>query len=357
MTQTAHRPERRFLTLDGMRGIAALLILAHHFPDPHFNQIFRSIPVSVDMFFVLSGFVLAHAYGWDLASKTGGGGAAFLHMRLVRIYPLYMLGSVLSLVAYLAIWATWHSWGTIPDFFTSLVAGVFFVPLPPRMSFNKVFIYPFNQPAWSLFFELAANFLFALVNWTVPRLLAVIAVGGALLALAYNAYGTIDIGWTWEQLPSGVPRVLYSFFLGVLLCRFQPNWSWRVPAPLPLLLLLVAFALPESWELPIAMVFIPLLVFLGSMTTPGPLLGRLCKLLGDISYPFYALHFATMLLMMFAYHMATGRELKDAGIMGTVAGMVVTVIAAYYAGKYFDPAARKWMKNAVARLGQKAAPA
>jgi len=351
----ARRENARFLTLDAMRGVAALLVLIHHFPDPTLPRIFQGSYLAVDMFFVLSGFVLSHAYGWDLASRTGG--PAFLLKRVIRLYPLYILGSALGLLGYLAIWATWHAWGTVPDLFTSLVAALFFLPLPPRLSFNNVFIFPFNQPAWSLFFELAANFLFALFTWTVPRLLAVIAAGAALLVLAAWTYGNLDIGWRWGDLPSGGARVLYSFFIGVLLYRFQPEWNWRIPAPLLVLVLPLAFMLPASCDLAVVLAGFPLLVFAGSMTEPGPRLERLFKLLGDISYPVYVLHYGVFLFMMWAWYMTTGLELKAAGIMGTLAAILITSIAGYYAGTRLDPSARKWMTKATARLGRNTARA
>ena len=126
-------PKSLSVYLDLIRLLAALLVFIVH---ANYQGFTGGLPVlwrlgglgndAVMVFFVLSGFVLSHAYGWDLASKTGG--PAFLLKRVIRLYPLYILGSALSLVGYLAIWITWHAWGSVPDFFTSLVAAVFFLP-------------------------------------------------------------------------------------------------------------------------------------------------------------------------------------------------------------------------------------
>ncbi len=350
MTGIVRRPNQRFLTLDAMRGIAALLVLTRHFPDPTLPDAFRGSYLAVDMFFVLSGFVLSHAYGWDLASRTGG--PAFLLKRVIRLYPLYMLGTVAAVLGYLLMWMTGGAWGRM-RMAVSLAGALCMLPLPTRFGFNMGVAFPLNQPAWSLFWELAANFLFALFNWTVPRLLAVVAVGAVLLALVFHYYGKVDAGADWSDFAGGGGRVVYSFFVGVLLYRFQPKWNWRLPAPLLLAVLPLSFLLPVSWDLVIVLIFFPLLVFLGSMTEPGPRLERAFKLLGDISYPVYALHFAVVVAMTLAYRQATGQELATAGVMGTLAGMGITAVLGYFAATRFDPPARKWMTEAVARLGRR----
>jgi peptidoglycan/LPS O-acetylase OafA/YrhL len=101
-----------FVTLDGLRGIAALAVVTRHAPD-FFQQISwvdicdRSIPncvtlvgpffesyLAVDFFFVLSGFVLAHAYERRVLSDMKP--RQFLALRLLRLYPLYLLALVLG---------------------------------------------------------------------------------------------------------------------------------------------------------------------------------------------------------------------------------------------------------------------
>lgn len=354
MTELARSPKSRFLTLDAMRGIAALFVLTRHFPDPTLPGLFPGSYLAVDMFFVLSGFVLSHAYGWDLAGRMGA--RAFLLKRVIRLYPLYILGSIGVALGYLLMWVTWQPWGRL-RMATSLAGAFVMLPLPDRFAFNIGVAYPLNQPAWSLFWELAVNFVFALFAWTVRRLLGVIAVGAVLLMLLAYHFGTIDVGQAWHSFFGGGCRVVYSFFIGALLYRFQSRWNLRLPAPLLLLVLPLSFLLPASWDLVNAMLLFPLLVFLGAKTEPGPRLEGLFRFLGDISYPVYALHFAIMVAMTYACKLTTGLELKSAGLAGTVAGLAVTIVAAQYAGSRYDPAARKWLTGLTARLARKAARA
>jgi peptidoglycan/LPS O-acetylase OafA/YrhL len=83
----------RFLALDGLRGIAALAVFSSHLhiagrPDWATTQ----AGIAVDFFFLLSGFVLAHAYEPRLGRP--GGVRAFFRDRVIRLHPLLLLSMV-----------------------------------------------------------------------------------------------------------------------------------------------------------------------------------------------------------------------------------------------------------------------
>jgi peptidoglycan/LPS O-acetylase OafA/YrhL len=88
-------PSRSFVVLDGLRGVAAIAIVFFHLA-----LIRGDLPgegyLAVDFFFVLSGFVLAHAYGSRLQQGSMSFGR-FVLIRMIRLYPLYFLGSVIAL--------------------------------------------------------------------------------------------------------------------------------------------------------------------------------------------------------------------------------------------------------------------
>ena len=91
------RPERRaFHTLDGLRGVAALLVVTRHANLLSANISFPETFLAVDLFFLLSGFVIAFAYDDRLTNPNFEG--RFLVIRLVRLYPLYVLGLFLGLL-------------------------------------------------------------------------------------------------------------------------------------------------------------------------------------------------------------------------------------------------------------------
>jgi peptidoglycan/LPS O-acetylase OafA/YrhL len=89
----AATPERaggngRIALLDGLRGLCALLIVFFHFHmvgDGLHNHAY----LAVDVYFLLSGFVVASAY--EARLKSGAGVGWFFGVRMARLYPLYIL--------------------------------------------------------------------------------------------------------------------------------------------------------------------------------------------------------------------------------------------------------------------------
>src|ERR1700733_9805135 len=86
--------KHRFYVLDGMRGIAAIIVMLYHFYLDMHLRYFKNSFVAVDFFFVLSGFVLCHAYGNKLLNGMSVG--EFLARRIGRLYPLFALGVLMG---------------------------------------------------------------------------------------------------------------------------------------------------------------------------------------------------------------------------------------------------------------------
>lgn len=101
---------RAFVGLDGLRGVAAIMVVLFHAQG--LNRVdltFPSAYLAVDLFFMLSGFVIAHAYEKKL--KSGLSVWRFFKIRAVRLYPLYLFGTILSFaVAVYPAVSTGHHW-------------------------------------------------------------------------------------------------------------------------------------------------------------------------------------------------------------------------------------------------------
>src|SRR5215472_14129748 len=107
-------PSMNFATripcLDGLRGVAALAVLLYHFnifflPQARVTDIVpfvKSAYLAVDLFFLLSGFVMAHVYGRLLSSDRRAHWLLFAKARFARIYPLFAL-STLAMFAIAAV--------------------------------------------------------------------------------------------------------------------------------------------------------------------------------------------------------------------------------------------------------------
>jgi peptidoglycan/LPS O-acetylase OafA/YrhL len=288
VSSSSPHQNHRFLVLDGMRGVAAIMVMISHSS----NYAPLSL-LAVDMFFLLSGFVLAYGFGNALSEHRAGLPEARLRFaigRLIRLYPLYAVGTAIALLPAVGMIILHVLFWTPKVLVLSLLAAPFFVPLPFDWTF------PLDPPAWSLSFELIANAVFLFAGW--PRRPAIILVACSAPVLLWG-FGKWDGGGgtEWSYLLSGFPRVFFSFFLGILMCRL---WcSGRLPKfgvhPLLLLALLtVLYCIHPHHQTRYvaAMVFIvqPALIWIGASSTATGWTSRMVTWLGMISYGVYVLH-------------------------------------------------------------------
>jgi peptidoglycan/LPS O-acetylase OafA/YrhL len=223
-------------------------------------------------------------------------------------------------------------------------------------------MHPLNGPGWSLFYEYVANILYGLglrkLSKTALTILVVIA-GAVLIQYAVTAKaGDLTGGWSLneKQLRIGFTRLVYPFFTGLLLSRVVKPGSIKNAFLWCSLLLLVVFCIPRigdadhAWinglfeALCIIFVF-PLIVYLGAsgiIKTAGE--NRVCKFLGDISYPIYITHYA----FIYTYtawisdNKTAPLELK---IGYGALTFFVSILFAYLALKYYDEPVRAWLKK------------
>ena len=218
----------RFLTLDAMRGVAAVLVMCVHAGRGFVGTWSPTMGhLAVDLFFVLSGFVIALKN--DPRFERGEGAVVFLRARIARLYPLFILGAVLG-------FATMPLSPDLPgytylDSIKAAATGIFGLPTlvfkPPAPTFAG------NTPLWSLFLEFwVANLSYALF-WKALRgwRAAVPALIGALfLVVANRIWFTVDVGYVLSSLAGGFARVTYGFFTGVVIARFYERRISRLPS-------------------------------------------------------------------------------------------------------------------------------
>lgn len=277
----------RYDTLDGLRGVAAIAVALYHGASI-FGTYLPGGYLAVDFFFMLSAFVMHHAYGRKL--DQGITAVRFMEMRVVRLYPVYLLGTVIAVV--LAILTHKLTAGLA----LASMFGVTGLPFPPP-AFGYT-MYPANGPAWSLFYELLANLVMVLAwRHLTNRVLIVSAlVGLAGLAICAAFYSSMDHGLRWTDAPMALARVLFGFACGLLIYRLigrfrTPAWvGYALPVILVGLMLLPA---TNRWivDLPVVVIVFPALLFLGA-SVPGErgVVPRLWAILGLASYPLYMIH-------------------------------------------------------------------
>jgi len=210
---------RRYLALDGLRGVAALAVVFYHAPWPtHFSglALARNAYLSVDLFFILSGFVIAANYATKIVDA--GNLRDFLTRRLFRLYPLH-LAVLAALVALETV--KWAAQGMA----ASDVAPFTGPNSPALLAENLLMLQGvglggrlgWNSPAWSIGAECVAYvlFAFAALSGLARRSLSVLATAGIALLTYFGLaahLGTLDA--TFGGV--GLLRCLAGFSLGVV---------------------------------------------------------------------------------------------------------------------------------------------
>lgn len=301
----------RFSALDGIRGLAALaVVLLHYAVHIGLNWMPRAW-MAVDMFFILSGFVLMHSY----SQKIGGGHLdfhGFLKVRLIRLMPLYLLGLVLGYLS-MSYSCTLPSATCASNVKPAVAYGMFMLPYfteamwPFGVKFENI-IFPLNGPAWSLFFELFVNliFFFWIAKVKNRHLWLVICLAFFALVGGYILNGSVNGGWGANNFYVGFPRVIYHFFIGVLIYTQYQKYGFnsKLIAFMSVALLMTTFAFNSSLVSMFSLfILAPFVVLANAKITFNGYADRVCTWLGDISYPLYIVHWPIFQLLYLFGHL------------------------------------------------------
>lgn len=354
----------RFHFLDGLRGVAAILVASLH-PPAEIRQHLTTYSghLAVDFFFCLSGFVIAFSYDHRLRSAFPW--RDFAVARVIRLYPMIFLGTAIGLIGValnplspnsihmvlplpLEIWHAFLSFLVLP--------AVFFAR-------PKDLLYPVDPPMWSLFFEFAANFVFAaMVRLRVAStaiLIPLWIVSVAFMAFQRHLHGTFDFGYTVEGLAEGFARVALSFLAGALVCRLYRGVRLpRIHGTAAVLLSLGLTALflrilcdGSHLTVPAIRGFVeigllfPAIVFVGASLALPAAISTLCSFLGEISYPLYLLHdplfwplYCTSVRSYFAH--------SRLAMPVDIAYIAALVLIAWWVARVYDAPVRRWLNQA-----------
>ncbi len=363
-----------YLLLDALRGAAALMVVWYHFfegfafAEGTAITTFNHGHLGVDLFFMLSGFVISYAYD-DRWQRTPNPLTLkeFFKRRLIRLHPMLIMGAIIGFVTFcLQGGVKWDgtptpmSWSIV-----ALVLTMFFIPAYPGAPYDlrgNGEMFSLNGPSWSLFFEYIGNLLYALfIRRLGNRALAVLtaALGVAwcwFVTTDVSGYDMIGIGWTLDTVNffGGLLRMLFPFSLGMVMARnFKPvkikGIFWIAWAVLFGLFSVPAFAkcgavsINGVYEFACILFVFPAIVWLAaSGETTGKISSAFCKFLGDISYPLYIVHYPVMYLF---YAWLIENKLYTLGETWHVVIMVfaINIALAYACLKLYDEPVRRWL--------------
>lgn len=361
------KPKKHYEILDGLRGVAAILVVIFHILEAHnggsrFAQIINHGYLAVDFFFLLSGFVVAYAYDdrWTKMSQW-----EFYKRRLIRLQPMVIMGMIIGAIFYyfqasnlFPMIAGMEVWKVI----VTMVIGFTLLPIPPSLEIRGWGeMHPLNGPAWSLFFEYIANILYALVFRKFSnKVLGIFVFIFAAMLVNYTVFGPngdVIGGWSLnlQQMNVGFTRLLYPFFAGVLLSRLGKLIHLKGAFWICSILIVVIFSIPRIgdentlwmnglYESFAIILLFPLIVAIGAGgEIKNALSIKICKALGDISYPIYIIHYP-LIYWYTAWVIDNKVAIKDGYMIG-IGVLVSSIVIAILCLKFYDEPVRNWLQN------------
>ncbi|MBM6991833.1 MAG: acyltransferase [Prevotella sp.] len=373
-TYLASKP--RYEILDGLRGVAALMVVAFHlfetYSGGYLYQIINHGYLAVDFFFVLSGFVIGYAYDdrWDRMSTWN-----FFKRRLVRLHPMVIFGSLVGLLLFYAGSSElFPKIGQTPWWMAILVFlwCCTMIPLGRSLDIRGwEETNPLDGPVWSLQWEYLANILYALVFRHFNKLwlgicVALFAVLTVNITMSLNLFGVagpekmycVIGGWSTapDQLVIGSARLLYPFFAGLLISRIHRLITVRGGFWWCSLMIVVLLAMPRigdttaGWqnglyETATILLLFPLVVIMGAGSrVTDKRTAAVCNFFGEISYPIYITHYPFVYMQM-AWVKNHPEASTGMHVMYNVGIYLLVLFLAYAAYKLYDLPVRAWLRK------------
>ncbi|MGN0032381.1 MAG: acyltransferase family protein [Candidatus Limimorpha sp.] len=355
--------KKHFVSLDGLRGIAALMVLLFHlFEAVAFSMgrqeqtLFHGF-LSVDFFLILSGFVMGYAYDneWNEMSYL-----KFFKKRLIRLHPMVVLGVSFGLVIFLFQGGRqWDSTSAgIPAIAISFVLSLLLLPSPPAADIRgNTEIFPLDGPLWSLFFEYIGNVLYALVLrrlsdrslrlWVATSGIAFLSIG------VFGPYGTLGYGWSseWISILGGFLRMSFDFSLGLLLIRIFKSREYKETKSISFIacsaLLIMLLSMPSLGKYNvlyeffcIALCFPMFIMRCAKCSVPHGVKAKALSFIGNLSYPLYAIHYPFVYLYIGIVGKGNGFFASHNVLLLTICG-VASLLAGYLSMRFYDSPVRR----------------
>ncbi len=367
----------RYEILDGLRGVAALVVVFYHlmecYPVQYSGAFFSHGYLAVDFFFALSGYVMGYAYDdrWNRMTTWN-----FFKRRITRLHPMVVFGTLVGICFFYYSGSTelfnkvdstlW--WMVLLQGFLTICM----IPLPASMDMRGWGeLTSLNGPIWTLMFEYVANILYAFFLRRLGKIaLGILVLLAAVLTadccLHLNIWGLLESDWnrfsviggfvfTPEHIYIGYVRLLYPFLVGLLLSRMGKTVKVKGGFTVTSLMVLVMLSVPVLggdnkivdgiYQMVCILLLFPFILAVGAGSElKGKKTNRLCIFFGKISFPLYITHYPLIYM-----HTSWAQRHVDAPLGTHVLVGVCTLLMAlglaWAALKLYDEPIRAWLKE------------
>ena len=310
--------QQYYTALAGLRGIGAIWVTSFHLFHQSSNQIIKSGYLGVDLFFLLSGFIITHVHqgdfrtGYDVRTHVH-----FLKLRLARIYPLHLV-IILAFGFFVMLAPDFIARYPRPERF-GLNAFVATLLLVHNWGFGPATLW--NLPTWSLSAEWLAYLLFPFAAIGVSKIRPAYSLLAALCLLAVLELIFLKFGHREDGGKPGLLRLAFEFLAGCLVCQSvrEGGRQPRALCGIAIALLLVAIFVPGMYFFAsTSFALLIVTVVSGPSRLSAALACAPMSRLGDLSFSLYLCHWPLIQIRNWAVE-------KD--YLGADAGFALLVMA------------------------------
>lgn len=218
MSNSPMKPKRKIKSLDGFRGIAAILVVLTHSPFTNAEAMSTFVTNSglfVEFFFILSGFVMAYSYVQKIDNQLGF--RSFIKSRYARLYPLHLFTLVLWIPYIYTKWVFYSRGIGLTDPLIKNNVKTFFSNLFLIHSLGVDKNFSWNGPSWSVSSEFYTYIVFFLAVWLTRKAAFRKQILALLTLVFFYLLYTLNPGRYLRAYDLGVLRCCAGFFLGVVL--------------------------------------------------------------------------------------------------------------------------------------------
>jgi peptidoglycan/LPS O-acetylase OafA/YrhL len=328
------KSKEKIIYLESLRGIACVLVVIYHYKICDFFYLPETVWICMEFFFVLSGFVIALNYQERILDFKSF--ISFKKKRFLRLYPLHLLTLLLMAFFY---FKTTNEF----NFYNFLINLLF---LQNLILDNLTF----NGPSWSVSSEFYVYIVFGITSLILQNKKKKFLFISSLFIIASFVYLIIQDSF---ETQFGFARVIYSFFLGVMIYNITQYENIKIPnyvSYFSIFLIIFCIIYFEMIDENINFnIFMPILFFVyitslvcGEKSKMKEFLNnRMLVSLGTWSYGIYLLHipvsyYGSIFLKNINFYENTNIKLSTLNDLTAVFFLLMTIFISKYSYVYFE---------------------